>query len=275
MNQLYQQLLNRRNYLVQLREEITRQSEDLPKGRLRINNDRGIARYYYINKDGDTHGEYISKKDVDLACKLAQKDYLHKVYRTVNDELKDIEKYLLRHKEHAIEDVFTNLNSYRQNLVTPLAISDELYVQQWEQEPYETNPYCPDEKVYPTKKDELVRSKSEVLLADMFYEMGIPYRYEAQLVLKNGKVRYPDFTLLRISTRELIYHEHFGLLDNEEYRRACVVKLGEYRKNGIYPGKNLLITYEAEGLYLNIKEIREQMQVFFARSWDLSCTFWD
>lgn len=95
--------------------------------------------------------------------------------------------------------------------------------------------------------------------------MGIPYRYEAQLVLKNGKVRYPDFTLLRISTRELIYHEHFGLLDDGEYRRACFTKLDEYRNNGIYLGRNLIITYEAEGSYLNIKEIRKQMQSILAR----------
>lgn len=48
---------------------------------------------------------------------------------------------LLRHKEHVIEDVFSNLNAYRQKHVTPLAILDEMYVQQWEQEPFETNPY--------------------------------------------------------------------------------------------------------------------------------------
>ena len=260
MNQLHQQMVKRREYLIQLQEEIVRQSKELPQGRLRVNNDRGIARYYHINVDGDTHGNYISKRNSDLACKLAQKDYLQKINRTINDELKDIEKYLLRHKEYAIEDVFINLNSYRQKLVTPLAISDEMYAQQWEQEPFEKNPYYPEERVYPTKKDEFVRSKSEVLLADMFYEMGVPYRYEAQLKLGKGKIRYPDFTLLCVRTRELMYHEHFGLMDDEEYRRSCFAKLDEYRKNGIYLGKNLIITYEAEGSYLNIKEIREQMR---------------
>lgn len=71
--------------------------------------------------------------------------------------------------------------------LTPLVLTDGMYAEQWIRESYETNPYHPEEKVYPTKKDELVRSKSEVLLADMYYEMGIPYRYEAELRLKNGK----------------------------------------------------------------------------------------
>lgn len=68
-----------------------------------------------------------------------------------------------------------------------MIITDEMYAEQWENEQYEVNPYYQEEKVYPTKKDEFVRSKSEVLLADMYYELGIPYRYEAELRLKNGK----------------------------------------------------------------------------------------
>ncbi len=260
MNLLHQQLVKRREYLTQLREEIARQSINLPQGRLRVNNDRGIARYYHISKDGDTHGKYISKENLDLAGKLAQKDYLQNMCRIVNNELKDIEKYLSGHREHALEEVYNKLNGYRQNLVTPLVTSDEFYAREWEQQAYITNPYYPEEKVYPTKKEEFVRSKSEVLLADMFYEMGVPYRYEAQLQLENGKVRYPDFTLLKVHTREEIYHEHFGLMDDGAYRQACFVKLDEYRKNGIYLGKNLIITYEAEGSYLNRKEIKKQME---------------
>ena len=59
--------------------------------------------------------------------------------------------------------------------------------------------------MYPTKKDENVRSKSEVMIADMYYELGIPYRYEAQLLLKNGKKKYPDFTLLKTKTRQIVF----------------------------------------------------------------------
>ena len=32
-------------------------------------------------------------------------------------------------------------------------------------------------------------------------------------------------------------------------------KIGGIQKNGIYLGKNLILTYEAEGCYLNIKDV--------------------
>ena len=54
-----------------------------------------------------------------------------------------------------------------------------------------------------------------------------------------------------------------GLMDNDEYRHANFEKLDEYRRNGIYLGKNLIITYEAEGCYLNMKEISEMMKDIF------------
>ena len=82
-------------------------------------------------------------------------------------ELNQRKEYLSRHKAEDLERVFTELNRYRKELVSPMIMTEE--------------------KVYITKKGDYVRSKSEVLLADMYYELGIPYRYEAQLCLKNGK----------------------------------------------------------------------------------------
>ncbi|MBP3603897.1 MAG: hypothetical protein J6J79_07100 [Lachnospiraceae bacterium] len=115
------------------------------------------------------------------------------------------------------------------------------------------------------QKEYMLKLRQEVKeeIEDIGKYLGIPYRYEAQLKLKNGKRKYPDFTLLKVKTREVIYHEHFGLLDNEEYRQASLNKLDEYSKNGIYLGKNLIITYEAEGHYLNIKEIKKMMKEIF------------
>ena len=75
----------------------------------------------------------------------------------------------------------------------------------------------------------------------------------------NGNVRYPDFTLLKKSTREVIYLEHLGLSDFEGYRVDNLRKLEEYQASGIYLGKNLIITYEIEGMPLNLKGIRKML----------------
>ena len=260
MNSLLPHLLKRRKYLENLMTEISCQRENLPDGHLRLKNDKGIPRYYHITVSGDTKGKYLSKKEQDLARKLAQKDYVNKLYLEVEKELRDIDVYLRRHTKFDLENVYHDLNHYRKNLVEPIVVPDNMFAERWQKEDYVTNPFAPEEKVYLTKREELVRSKSEVMLADMYYEMGIPYRYEAQITLKNGKRKYPDFTLLKTKTREIIYHEHLGLMDNEQYLQANLVKMDEYRKSGIYPGKNLIITYEGAGTFLNIKEIKEMIR---------------
>lgn len=232
----------------------------MPPGNLRINKNRGIPRYYHVTEANDTHGRYIRKENLELARKLAEKDYLNKLFKKSEAELRDINNYLSNHTQSDLEDIYTFTNDYRKNLITPLVLSDELYVQQWENESYETNPYYKDEKIYPTKKGDLVRSKSEVLLADMYYELGIPYRCEAEICLRDGSKKYPDFTLLDVKKRRIIYHEHLGLIDDDGYRKRNLRKLDEYRRSGIYLGKNLIITYEGEGSYLNIKEIRQMIK---------------
>ncbi len=260
MNHLFYELQKRKEYLEGLLVKMAHELEGAPPGNLRVSNEKGTPHYYCITIPKDTRGKYISKKEQELAHQLAQKDYMQRLHKKVTEELKDINRYLSKHSDNELENVFDNLNEYRKNLVKPLIISDEMFVEQWERESFETNPYYPEEKVYSTKKDELVRSKSEVLLADMYYELGVPYRYEAELQLGNGKKKYPDFTLLKTKTREIIYHEHLGLLDDEAYRQANLLKFDEYYKNGLYLGKNLILTYEAKGCYLNMKEMKKMVK---------------
>ncbi len=180
MNQLFHELNKRKEYLQDLMREIDNKLDSSPQGALRVSNIKGIPRYYHMTKPGDTQGKYIQKKNKSLACQLAQKDYMQRLYREAERELESINIYMTNHGEAKLENIYEGLNQYRKEIVTPLIIKDEMYAVRWEKEGYETNPYHPEDKVYPTKKDELVRSKSEVLLADMYYELGIPYRYEGE-----------------------------------------------------------------------------------------------
>ena len=66
--------------------------------------------------------------------------------------------------------------------------------------------------------------------------------------------------MLNKKTRQEVYIEHFGLLDDELYLSSNLLKLDEYRNNGIYLGKNLLFTYETEDSPLDIKGIRKMFR---------------
>ncbi len=109
----------------------------------------------------------------------------------------------------------------------------------------------------------MVRSKSELLIADMYYELGIPYRYECALKLKNGKVKHPDFTLYHAGRRMVLYHEHLGRLDDEGYRLRNMKKLRQYEESEICLGKNLLVSWEAEKFPFNIQVFRKEIEEIF------------
>ena len=67
------------------------------------------------------------------------------------------------------------------------------------------------------------------------------------------------------STREEIYHEHLGMMDEEDYLNHNLAKIEEYRKNGIFIGKNLILTFESASCPLNIGDIRKSVKEIFCR----------
>lgn len=245
-----------------LRRGIAKAEKDVgtfPDGWLRINPSANRLRYYHLTDPGDREGEYIKKENHRLAYRLAQKDYNTKFLREAKQELARLEQTIEHLSKGNANLVFQNLSANRQNLVTPYISTDNLFAKEWQSRSFKSNPYRPENKIYDTRRGEKVRSKSEAILADMFYELGIPYHYEKPIKLRNGNTRYPDFTLLKVKTREEIYLEHFGLLDDEEYRRECFYKLDEYRNSGIYAGKNLIFTYETATNPLDIKGIKNML----------------
>lgn len=90
--------------------------------------------------------------------------------------------------------------------------------------------------IHRTKRGDLVRSKSEVIIANELSSQGFDrYEYERQLTFPSGAVRYPDFTIVDDNTGETFYWEHLGLLHNPEYRARWERKLAAYREAGILP----------------------------------------
>lgn len=240
-----------------------KESGSFPEGRLRVSRNGKQVRYYQVLKKSDTIGEYIKKANMALVGKLAQKDYHERFLKDAYVELNRLEKvFALLSCENA-DLTFDDLSEERRRLVVPYIATEDLFAETWLAKPFRTNPYMPEAKIYDTRRGEKVRSKSEAILADMFYDLGIPYRYEEMVQLKSGKKAYPDFTLLNTKTREEVYFEHFGLLDDEEYRGEALRKLEEYRRSGIFSGRNLMFSYETEGIPLDIKGIREMIKIIF------------
>ena len=96
--------------------------------------------------------------------------------------------------------------------------------------------------IHKTLRGELVRSKSEVIIANELFNKNINYEYEKDLVLKNGEIRCPDFTIENKAKGITYYWEHLGMLSDPSYKKRWEEKKKLYAENGIVEGKNLLVS---------------------------------
>lgn len=233
-----------------------------PEGSLILSNSNGAIQYYHKTEENQKKGKYITAKNRSMAMALAQKDYDQQFLKQVEKQREKICRAITQLPETGMTEIYTALSKGRQMLVTPHVLTDEQYVEKWLNEQYIGKEFSPDAPAIITERGERVRSKSEKIIADKLLAMGIPYRYEFPLKLKGFGVIYPDFTLLNISKRKEFYLEHFGMMDNPEYSQIAILKLETYAKHGIYPGKNLLITFETMQRPLNMKVIESMLKEF-------------
>jgi len=250
ISNLENQLLQRKEELYEALSSLEEAKENYPQGHLRISRKKGKPQFYRVLQPGDTNGQYLRKDQRDVAAALAQKSYNVETLESIKKEIAAI-NILIAALNNSPENIYDKLIIERRNLIKPIFMSDNYIKNAWLAETYETDPYYPDEKNKETERGEFVRSKSEQFIANIYYELGIPYRYEARLNLKNGQYKYPDFTILDVRKRKIIYHEHLGLMDKREYMNNSIRKLNLYADNGILQGRNLIVTYETEEIPFN------------------------
>lgn len=238
--------------------------EDAPKGCLKYQIKAGKAYYYqkYKNEEENSYVvHYIERKDEKLAMKLAQKGYFIMIKPLLEKEIKALEQFLESYNTRDVEEVYDGLAEERKKLVTPVRMSKKELINKWESEKFELYKGYEENLKYETEGGEIVRSKSEVIIANLLYSKRnvLRYKYERPLdVRKNGRLFtiHPDFTIMNINTGKVVYWEHAGCMDNVEYVNDFICKVNTYISNNIIPGKNLIITYETLDSPLNINTIK-------------------
>ena len=257
-------LLKRREELEAARKKAVKDLDDPTEGKVRIFRCKGRWVCYLRKDKSDKYGRYVRTKERALVEAIVKKGYAEKVVRKIDVELTELDRYIAIVQKDEANREYGKMCEPRREMVEPVLLTDEEAAQRWAAEPYTLSQYKPEFRKYPTKRGELVRSKSEVMLANMFYELGIPYRYEQVVKTRDGKVYAPDFTLWHKRRREEQYHEHFGMMDDPDYRRDRFLRqIDAYRKSGIYFGKNLTATFEGDGAVFDINEIRKMFEEMF------------
>lgn len=246
-------LSKRCTFLQSLIKEQGKFIEKAPEGQLRINHSRGRMQYFHKTSESKKSGTYIRKRDLSLACQLAQKEYASRVIKSAEKELCTLTAFLNHWPKAGAEEVFSGLPLSMRSLVRPFRETDDIFLKRW-QSPY---PHPVIDSPFLTARKENVRSKSEVIIADMLDRYGLPYRYEYPLLLQGLGTVHPDFTILRMDTRSEFYWEHFGMMDDPEYVEKALRKIRFYHENDFYEGQSLILTFESQTAPLDIHDIEK------------------
>ncbi|MCR6524436.1 AAA family ATPase [Lysinibacillus capsici] len=124
--------------------------------------------------------------------------------------------------------------------------------------------YFEERLIHKTIRGEMVRSKSEVIVANILDKMKIEYSYEEPLDV-SGKTYIPDFTLRHQG--KTAYLEHLGMLRDKSYKRDWDRKRADYESVGISEiHGNLIITEDGLDGSLDATLIESKIQTWIKNS---------
>lgn len=261
----------RRQCLLKEKRELEKLISQAPDGTLVSSYNRVKNKpYYKWYVRVSSKKSYIPSSSKDLARELARKKLRQQRLKDIDAELNAIDSYLKKHRENsdlktllhspAIVSLLSEDNPVLSEKTNP-ALSEDL--EKWAHEEYEMNPAFPEGKIVPTVDGIMVRSKSEAFIVMLLSVCHIPYRYECRLNI-GGHVFYPDFTIRHPLTGEYFFWEHVGMLEDPTYASNFLHKLHIYLSNGLFPDRNLILTYETVDHPFDIAIAKDKISEFFS-----------
>ena len=254
LNEMMARQLKEIENLIAKSDKTLARLKDIPCKSIMVSKSKGNNQYYYV--DWKTNKRiYIPKKEKRALQKVAQKDYELVVNKKLREQRKILIRFMEQYDNNDVTVVYSRMCEGRKELIVPVIEPDELYRERWLEESYEPLSFNDDTEFY-SSNGTRVRSKSELIIANLLEQNDIPYKYEKPLVLKGiGQVR-PDFICLNTKTRKEYIWEHFGMMDNASYANKNVEKINQYQQNGYYPGVNMITSFESSRQPISSKVVK-------------------
>ena len=249
IKELNEIMLTTQNRLQRLKSKV-------PEGyMLRAVKHKGSSQFFVRKNEKETNGTYIKKKDRSFAELLAQIEYNQELLHAIEKEISELQNLQTIPANNPYTTALEKINPLKRSLIRMPYVSDEDYCLEWIKQEYPIMGFKEGAPEYYTKKGLRVRSKSEIIIAETLDKYEIPYLYEKPIKLSVNRIVHPDFTLLNTINRKELCWEHFGMMDDIEYRNNAFNKIRDYESNGYCQGVNFVWTWETSKLPINTKAV--------------------
>ncbi len=259
---------NYRNELTTQLKEIERLIEKSGRGlqkhkhdldcSVKVSRSNGCYQYYISEKKGAGY-KYARNSDQKRVKDIVQRTYEEAVNSKLRELGDGLREFLMSYDFRRIDEVYKKMPEGKRRLVIPIVESEDQLIERWiEEHPGNKNAYHEKGKIL-TDNGEMVRSKSEKIIADMLKKNHVPYQYETKLELGNFHTVYPDFAVLNVRLAQTVYWEHFGLMSDPEYAVRSFRKIMEYERAGYRLGDNFIFTMESPDEPIDVKQIEKKI----------------
>jgi len=243
----------------------------LPKEELYIRHSNKRVQLYIkeVDSEGKCKIKYLKKNSPNIQSLLMAKYYRECIHK-LTERLRLINTFytVSLYKDILCDSPVIQIwNSWPEELkcFKPFEEEDESFRKRWEEDPYPRLQPPERENGLTTNKGDVVRSKTERMIANKLFAANIPYRYEAGLQLSDRMV-FPDFTLLNPTSRQELRWEHFGMMDDPTYERNAFEKIKLYMASGYWLGRDLILTYEKRNMPLQEEVVDEIIKYFMQKN---------
>lgn len=245
--------------------------EKIPKGYYMTSHVTNGRRYYYDAHivNGKEKLRYIGGADNAEVKSRQELHYLKTAIKNVNNNIKYLQRAIDNYKPIDPEGIVSvSGKTYRDNYDVGGSIFKQTKADEWVKEGlykrsyYEAGRPYPEGLVLRTVSGEMVRTRGEVIIANTLDSFGLSYVYEWPKWI-DGRLRWPDFTVLHPKTKEIITIEYMGRYDDSGYREKNNPRMEEFFNEGYILGQNLLVFMDNADGIIDSNKIHRVIKAFF------------
>ena len=222
---------------------------------------------FYVVKKGSSKRRYLGTDESAHVKNIKTARYLKKLLQVVDNDIRLLETldrdFVL--PDHAcINDLLPKV--YRTDKPPVLAQSSGAaaeWKQKMEAEKEKFEPYRPEDLTFMAQDGTMMRSLSEVLIANHLLSLGITFVYELPLK-HHGKIIRPDFTILSpVDNKTVIIIEHQGAMDSPEYQGKYIRTILFYLETKMIPNRDVFFTFNHLNRNLDLRQIDSILRIAF------------